>query len=743
MSGLDTKAFLNAISKIESAGDNEALGQPIKYGMDKGKLAIGKYQFTPSTIDTIADNSNDPGIQSLSGLPDEEKQKVLFSHPELQDKMANEHLNRISRLVGKDPQKLAYAWNQGPGNVDNFDPEHDYVKKFNKAYGKRNPSSDNTESEDFDPDAYLAKKQVNAPEKESDDFDPDAYLAKKQVNSQPEASKQQMGLGDAILTKASQGATANWYDELAGLAEAGGQAVGIKGITKPITSGEVGLQKPVTDWEKLKEIYAQTRDTERAKVKQAEQDHPVASTVSEIGGSLLMPAGAAAKTAKGAMAVGAGIGAASALGRSDKDDLKQTAIDTAIGGGVGAAAGYVGQKVAKALTPEARQTAANVRGVKALGGKATDENMQVAQTMLENGKLPMMGGASAIERAAETGQKEMEQQAVPILQKANQSIQENPEILNKVPDLEMKVAEITDQFNHTYTGSDKSQIIDKVNKEAEYWTSELAKVKDNPFALRRFRGLIDDNIKKLDPQAFNPDASLDPVVKYLVGLRNTVNEHLGDMVNAASDNPNMSSQYRNIMQKYSHFIKADSLANKLGQKDLVNTPGSINLKDMMVLGGAKMLKSPAMAGADMAKVGAEMVTGNPINRLGNIASARFQNMTAKGLATPIGGAIGKVAARSTEKAIMNTGVQTGLSLFKVGDDKLKLVADALSKSPSGRDLGDALNDAIVSNNEAKKNKITFAIDQRPDLRDTVQQVVGTNKEEMPDFETGDFGDGNG
>ena len=195
--GFDKPAFRNAIGSIESNKKYNTVGPEIDYGLDKGKHAVGKYQFTPSTIDTLAKHSKDKEIAGLHGLPDEDKEQLLLNNPSLQDKLFDQQVDYLQQRVGSDPLKLAFAHNQGPGNIENFDAEHDYVQKFAKAYKPSQATRNIQSSPKFDDTKGAGPK-----------FE-DTTDINQPTNPEGISTTGSMVIGGA------QGLTGGFYDELA------------------------------------------------------------------------------------------------------------------------------------------------------------------------------------------------------------------------------------------------------------------------------------------------------------------------------------------------------------------------------------------------------------------------------------------------------------------------------------------------------------------------------------------------
>jgi len=164
----------------------------------------------------------------------------------------------------------------------------------------------------------------------------DDSLFEEVPSGQPEIGSIESGLRGS-----AQGLSFSLADELTGAGEAG---------TKALLGGD-----KLSD---LMDNYRKYRDESRAEYKTAEEANPAAYMTGEIGsgiaaGMLTGGAGAVANLgrvglqqgAKELAKVGLKQGAAAAFGASEADltkgEVGKAALDTAIGGGVGAAAGAI------------------------------------------------------------------------------------------------------------------------------------------------------------------------------------------------------------------------------------------------------------------------------------------------------------------------------------------------------------------------------------------------------------------
>jgi hypothetical protein len=185
-----------------------------------------------------------------------------------------------------------------------------------------------------------------------------------------EAAPPKTGAGEALARGAATGVTANFYDELRGLMEAGGLDP-----KDPASLGSL-LKGAYSYWTGDKEAekkYNEATTREREITQRAETDQPVASIVGNIAGGVAIPLGVAARgatlgerTIQGAR-VGAAIGGLSGAGAGDDaaSRLTQGATGAAIGTGVGAAAPGVVEGVIRAgqgIAAAARPVTTAIRG---------------------------------------------------------------------------------------------------------------------------------------------------------------------------------------------------------------------------------------------------------------------------------------------------------------------------------------------------------------------------------------------
>lgn len=168
--------------------------------------------------------------------------------------------------------------------------------------------------------------------------------------SAPEKVARNIGAGEAFGRGAAQGVTANFYDELRGLHEAGG--------AKPddpmsIYSVMRGAFRRMTGDQEAGQHYEAATSRERELNKQAAEQHPAATMAGEIGGSMVLPVGGTlggatlgARAIRGA-AIGAGYGALAGAGEGE--DAADRATRATTGGIVGGTIGAIAPPVTEGV----------------------------------------------------------------------------------------------------------------------------------------------------------------------------------------------------------------------------------------------------------------------------------------------------------------------------------------------------------------------------------------------------------
>lgn len=182
---------------------------------------------------------------------------------------------------------------------------------------------------------------------------------------------EQPSILETAVGKLANGASLGFVDELAGGLEAAGQAAGVKGLGGKIK--DIGLtdEGPTLDFDKLKQAYIQGRDKERLSQGAMSNAHPIVAGVSDLAGSIATLPATGAVTLAGRVLTAAGLGAIAGLGSSQADltqgDFAGAAKDTAIGGALGGALQYGGEKIIAPALSKAGQWISESGPVKAIG----------------------------------------------------------------------------------------------------------------------------------------------------------------------------------------------------------------------------------------------------------------------------------------------------------------------------------------------------------------------------------------
>jgi len=133
-----SQRMLNAMRQVETSG-----GQNLNHPQAaNGMTAIGSYALMPDTIrDTVKMNPdlkrNHPRILALQN---KDMAHYLQDNPELEQAVAERHLNRLEHHFGHDPSKIAFGWLNGIVGTNKALKNHQdinnhwHVKKVNNAY---------------------------------------------------------------------------------------------------------------------------------------------------------------------------------------------------------------------------------------------------------------------------------------------------------------------------------------------------------------------------------------------------------------------------------------------------------------------------------------------------------------------------------------------------------------------------------------------------------------------------------
>lgn len=133
---------LKYIEMIESSGGKNMNHKMVRYGLNAGTKAIGRYGLMPmQVLDTIKYDKNlateYPKFLSYNHKKDAKTiADALKTNKDLENKVANSHWKRLHDRFDGNEHKMAYAWLNGiTGTLkSNRDAIHgsDYVKKYNR-----------------------------------------------------------------------------------------------------------------------------------------------------------------------------------------------------------------------------------------------------------------------------------------------------------------------------------------------------------------------------------------------------------------------------------------------------------------------------------------------------------------------------------------------------------------------------------------------------------------------------------
>jgi hypothetical protein len=378
--------YADAISSIESGGNYREVGP------DTGSMgrALGKYQVMSANVR--------PWSKEILGR--EVTPQEFISDPKLQDAIFEGKFGQYIEKYG--PDGAARAWFAGEKGMKNPNARDvlgtsvaEYSRRFNKAL---EPDARGA-VEQFGPGqpeamAFAEQPRMSPAKPEAknffDQFDeapaaqPTRPTDRIYVSPAPdapsrtqaaEATKPDRGVVDATARGVAQGFTANFGDEMRGLVEASGA-----NPDDPASLGRLiaGALKYWSGDAEAKKRYDEAVRRERELNTTAEEQHPIASTIGNIGGAVILPvgAGAGAATLGGRVAAGAATGAAlggaagAGEGQGALDSVSRAASGAAIGGALGGAAPAVIEGVVRGARAVAQPVANAVRGVRNVDDEA-------------------------------------------------------------------------------------------------------------------------------------------------------------------------------------------------------------------------------------------------------------------------------------------------------------------------------------------------------------------------------------
>lgn len=248
------------------------------------------------------------------------------------------------------------------------------------------------------PVVNVERADLPPPEQPGQFLPPTESLRERREGVAPAA--REVGIVEAVGRGAAKGLTANWYDELRGLAEAGGTTP-----VEPLSLGAVllGGYRKLTGDKDANKAYDAAVKREREATNEAEKQHPVASVAGEIGGAVAIPMGGLLKgatmTARVANSarVGLGYGAVSGAGEGDgaEDRAQRAAIGGATGAVVGAAAPPLlagAEKIAGVVGNAVRPVVSGIRG-------ARDVDAEASRRVVDALRRDVMAGSEGLSPA--------------------------------------------------------------------------------------------------------------------------------------------------------------------------------------------------------------------------------------------------------------------------------------------------------------------------------------------------------
>lgn len=508
--------------------------------------------------------------------------------------------------------------------------------------------------------------------------------------------------------------------ESAGLGVLQGGSLGFADEIEGAVRG--GYNKLTGDKQSLEDLYLKYRDIARERDKQSAEQNPISHGIGNVGGAVatsLFPGFGGANIGK-LMALGAVTG----VGASEGTNLADVVKDAEVGAITGGIAGRLGNKIGRALTPEARHAAANLRAVKALDGKIEPGVENVGNVVLKKGLLPFMGGAEGTRKGISEATEVVEKEVQPLLSGATQVIKQNPSVVAGRQALDNDIVSFAKQFMNNIEDSEAPKFARQIGRDAFYWSQKAKGAINDPAKLRGVRMDIDQQIDRLSSEAWRPGKEVtNPRIKFLQDLRTLINNEVEGLVNSASTG--LGKQVKSKFRDYSNLIKAEKLAGNAVKADFANPPGKLDLKTGVGLSGAYLLNNPWLAGVAGVVKGTEMLTQNPIRRLGNIASARTQHAMGNFLETNTGKAVAGLTEAAVSKGGASTGVQSSIqSLYRKSPEQLRAVADSFRQDPATENYGNALNKAVESGDQQSIDAILFAMEQRPDIRAKLRLMLG-------------------
>jgi hypothetical protein len=288
----------------------------------------------------------------------------------------------------------------------------------------------------------------------------------KPINLKEEPSNPMIG---DVAKKFAQGSGFGLLPRLAGGLEAGGRAIGLKGLGSPDLTN-IELQRPeLFDKGALEKNYETGKTGYEEALRQASERSPISSGLAEFAGGMMAPIpGAGPATLAGRMAKGAGLGAIQGYGYSENDEekLKKMATGALLGGaapaviekGIIPAAQKIGEKVVKPIGSFVREKAMKLgetlSGIPRTAIETFEKNPDEIQKMWQSaeGNIPEMADQvkKKVNTAIFTKKDQLNKQLEQSLQNSSDEIDINPikaALINAKTHLDPKVKTDVKQIN--------------------------------------------------------------------------------------------------------------------------------------------------------------------------------------------------------------------------------------------------------------------------------------------------------
>lgn len=477
------------------------------------------------------------------------------------------------------------------------------------------------------------------------------------------------------------------------------------------------------------------------------------------------------------VAAGAALGAAQGLDKTkanyasgDSSQRLKAAIDTMIGGGVGAGGAYAGNKIAGMINPDVLANAASNRAAAALGVKASrNAQKNIGQTVLENNSLPIFGGSEAIQDAIQGAKQNVAETGInPTLAKIQQGL---PEVAQN--DLGQKALGVFEDFSKKMSNrSDGPQIVASIRGELENYAPQLAEAGNDIQKLNAMKQGMQAQAESAYTVLANGKKQPTPKSELYLKLASEIQKHIEDLGNQAG--PDLGKTLSEANASYGNLKEAGQAATKLVDKD-ASRSATGHVMGPLALGataGAALLNPALGATTALATEGAQLATGHPISRLANIVAARGANAASKvaetlGTGTPeaqfLGAALPanvlsnpstiqgaqkmtpaiqkalpavnsnpssqpKISTPSGSNASNNQILNTGHSLYNANDEQLQFIGNKIAELPGQQSTAAALHKAIARNDSQSKNAVLFSIMQNPSLRSFLNKTHDESEE---------------